>query len=125
MKAGTLLILGSRYKLWVDRLNFASNELTSIDLHRSDSLEWLTLWAPNLRSLGLQACYGLDHIAFLETHPFAARLPSGHAGPLLQVSTLNSNLGPRSVTTSVTTSVNTSVTTSATTSVTTSVTTCR
>ena len=36
-------------------LHFASNQLEEVDLHRSDSLETLTLWAPNLRKLGLQA----------------------------------------------------------------------
>lgn len=42
------------YKLWVHSLQFASNALTEIDLHRSDSLHELTIWAPLLATLNLQ-----------------------------------------------------------------------
>ncbi|KAL3910398.1 MAG: hypothetical protein SGPRY_009072 [Prymnesium sp.] len=80
------------YKLWVDSLAFASNKLHTIDLHRSDSLRSLSMWAPNLRHLGLQACYGLDRLHFLKTHPLAALLPADHVTPTLEVNTVNASL---------------------------------
>jgi len=83
------------YKLWVDELHFASNHLTSIDLHRSDSLSDLSIWAPNLESLSLQGCYSVEDITFLQTHKLASDLPPGHRPPPLEVNTLNACLGPR------------------------------
>ena len=85
------------YKLWVSELHFASNELRSVDLHRSDALDTLTLYAPNLERLGLQACYGLDHLTFHDTHPtLSALLPAGYLPPpTLEVNTTNANLGAR------------------------------
>jgi hypothetical protein len=82
------------YKLWVDELHLASNELVEVDLHRSDSLDTLTLYAPNLRKLGLQACYGLETLTFRASHPtLSAQLPPGHTPPPLEVNTTNANLG--------------------------------
>ena len=49
------------YKLWISSLSLASNELEVLDLHRSDSLGTLTLWAPNLRHLGLQGCFNVSN----------------------------------------------------------------
>ncbi len=84
------------YKLWMSELHFASNALESIDLHRSDALETLTIWAPNLRCLGLQACYGLEDLQFLTTHPtLASEIPADHRPPPLEVNTVNASLGPR------------------------------
>jgi len=82
------------YKLWVGELHFASNELVEVDLHRSDSLETLTLYAPNLRRLGLQACYGLNRLTFRTSHPtLSSGLPANGTPPPLEVNTTNANLG--------------------------------
>ena len=82
------------YKLWVNELHFASNDLVSVDLHRSDSLGVLELYAPNLESLSLQACYGLEDITFRQSHPtLSTLLPSDHFPPPLSVNTVNANLG--------------------------------
>ena len=82
------------YKLWVGELHFASNELIEVDLHRSDSLETLTLYAPNLRRLGLQACYGLNRLTFRTFHPtLSSGLPHNCTPPPLEVNTTNANLG--------------------------------
>lgn len=82
------------YKLWVHELHFASNNLASVDLHRSDALDTLTLYAPNLVSLGLQACYGLETLTFRASHPtLSSLLPAGHTPPPLEVNTTNANLG--------------------------------
>ena len=84
------------YKLWVGELHFASNELVEVDLHRSDALDTLTLYAPNLRKLGLQACYGLNNLTFRKVHPtLSALLPKDHRPPPLEVNTTNAILGPR------------------------------
>jgi hypothetical protein len=84
------------YKLWVHELHFASNDLVSVDLHRSDGLGTLTLYAPNLRNLGLQGCFGLDNLVFRPTHPtLSASLPSDHRLPRLEINTTNANLGRR------------------------------
>jgi len=96
LRSATRLEKFDSYKLWVDELHFASNDLISVDLHRSDRLRTLTLWAPNLSALGLQACYGLDKLNFLKTHPtLAALLPHSHHRPPLKVNTTNANLGPQ------------------------------
>jgi hypothetical protein len=94
LEAATQLESFDSYKLWVEELNFASNHLLSVDVHRSDSLERMTLWAPNLQRLGLQACFGLQDLAFLPTHALAAALPEGYVctNPL-EVNTTNANLG--------------------------------
>jgi len=54
----TQLVSFKSYKLWSNQsLTFASPALTSVDIHRSDGLSKLTVWAPNLRMLGLQVRY--------------------------------------------------------------------
>lgn len=64
----------------------------SVDLHRSDSLQWLNIWAPNLQTLGLQACYSLQRLDFLDVHPLQSALPANHQIPDLLVNTANANL---------------------------------
>jgi len=82
------------YKLWVEEIHFASNELLSVDLHRSDSLKKLGLFAPNLRQLNLQGCYQLGSIDFEKQKPEVLHLlPPDHAPPTLNVNTANSCLG--------------------------------
>ena len=99
LSAATKLESFDSYKLWSNTaLCFASPELTSIDLHRADSLEFVSIWAPRLTSLRLQGCYSLDEIDFPDTHPLAALLPAGFAcRQPLEVITLNSNLGAKAV----------------------------
>ena len=93
LRSATSLERFDSYKLWVDELHFASNDLREIDLHRSDSLDTLSIWAPRLRVLGLQACYSLDNLTFLTTHPtLASLLPVNHTPPPLEVNTTNANL---------------------------------
>lgn len=41
-------------------LHFAGNDLEYIRLHRAETLNDLSVYAPNLRELNLQGCYGLD-----------------------------------------------------------------
>lgn len=82
------------YKLYVQSLTFASNHLEIIDLHRSDTLSQLRIYAPNLSHLGLQACYNLEQLVFTENRRLTAQLPKGHQPPPLDVNTLNAVLGP-------------------------------
>ena len=79
-------------------LNFASNELRSIDVQRADAL-------PSPRSIDLaaeaprpsgaaQACYGLEFLEFPETHAtLSALLPRSHEPTTFDVNTQNANLG--------------------------------
>ena len=95
LRAATKLEVFDSYKLWSNqRLCFASPALRSIDLHRADCLRSLSIWAPKLTTLGLQACYSLESIEFLPTHPLAEAAPAGPAcrAPL-RVCTTNANLG--------------------------------
>lgn len=59
------------YKLRVGpELHFASNDLKSIRLHRAELLCGLTLYAPRLLSLDLQACYDFYHrLVIKDSHP--------------------------------------------------------
>ena len=99
LRAATKLESFDSYKLWSNTaLCFASPALTSIDLHRADSLEFVSIWAPRLTSLRLQGCYSLNEIDFPATHPLAASLPAGFVcRQPLKVNTLNSNLGAKAV----------------------------
>ena len=95
LRAATGLVAFDSYKLWVhEPLTFASNELRSIDVHRADALPGLSIWAPNLQDLGLQACYGLEFLEFPETHAtLSALLPRSHEPTTFDVNTQNANLG--------------------------------
>jgi hypothetical protein len=95
LRHATQLVRFDSYKLWVRRpLEFASNHLKSIYVQRSDGVEGLRIWAPNLKMLTLQANYQLEFIKFLEDHPLKASLPEGHVPPKLEVSTINCILTP-------------------------------
>jgi len=63
------------YKLRVTKISFASNELQTIDLHRADRLEELSVWAPRLKFLGLQACPNVRRINMIRSHALRRRLP--------------------------------------------------
>ena len=76
LSAATKLESFTSYKLCSNqKLSFASPELVCIDLQRSDSLSALSIWAPKLFHFGLQACYNIETIDFLESHPLASSLP--------------------------------------------------
>ena len=99
LRAATKLESFDSYKLWSNEaLCFASPALTSIDLHRADCLEFVSIWAPRLTMLRLQGCYSLNEIDFPATHSLAASLPAGFAfhAPL-QVNTTNANLGRKAM----------------------------
>ena len=89
------------YKLWmVEELNFASNHLKSIELHRSESLKVLSIWAPNLEHLNLQGCYNLDRIMILNSHPtLSGDLPRNHNPTTFSVNIKNANLSPSAMAT--------------------------
>lgn len=83
------------YKLQMNEpLEFASNKLESIYIHRSDGMEGLRLWAPTLRELKLQANYRIEFVEFVDDHPLKSSLPADHAPPKLEVTTMNCNLPP-------------------------------
>ena len=48
---------------------------TSLDFYRSDDLNHLKIWAPNLSSLNFQACYSISSVEILD------RKPNGYSGP--------------------------------------------
>lgn len=92
LAAATKLRTFKFHKLWVGALSLAIDNLVSVDLHRSDSLGWLKIWAPSLQSLGIQACYALRRLDFLDVHPMQSQLPADHVVPDLVVNTLKANL---------------------------------
>jgi len=99
LKAATQLEEFSSYKLIVgSTLKFASNELRSLTIHRSDCLNNLEIWAPRLELLNLQACYDLNDINFLSTHPLVVNLEPQfkHRVPLV-VTAENAALGERAL----------------------------
>lgn len=96
LAAATQLVAFDSYKFRANEsLVFASPALLSIDLHRAELLGELTIWAPQLRQLRLQGCYGLDVIRFPADHPLAAALPPDfRCTAPLEVNAQNANLGP-------------------------------
>jgi len=47
----------------------------TLDLYRSDDLDYIKIWAPKLEDLNLQACYSITEVQILD------RKPKGYAGP--------------------------------------------
>jgi hypothetical protein len=68
------------YKLRVGELSFASNDLEVVKLHRAELLQHLSLWAPALRHLHLQACYDLEELEILEDHKLSSARTRGSDG---------------------------------------------
>lgn len=101
LAAATKLEIFDAYKLRVVKeLNFASNHLKSIVLHRSDSLKVLSIWAPNLEHLSLQGCYSFDRIRILTSHPtLSGDLPRNHNPTTFSVNIRNANLSPSAMAT--------------------------
>ena len=103
----TRLVTFDSYKLWIvggpsifrggfdprrdTPLRFASNDLKSLRLHRSDTLCGLEVWAPRLERLNLQACYDLDFVKVLADHPLRAALPDGTAFSRFTVRLVNAS----------------------------------
>ena len=82
LAAATKLEAFESYKLWANaQLTFASPALRSLSILRSDSLESVSIWAPNLTTLRLHGCFSLERIEFPRTHPLAATLPAGYVCP--------------------------------------------
>lgn len=61
-------------------------ECYSLNLYRSDDLEWLEVHAPKLRSLNLQACYSCEHVCLFPKE-----------GPEVSVNYVNANIGTKSL----------------------------
>ena len=86
------------YKLWVtEELCFASNQLKTIELYRSDGLSGISLWAPNLEELNLRACYSIMSIEILKSHHLAKKLPHGHKPSTIRVKTANANISAKAI----------------------------
>ena len=69
----------------------------NIDLHRSDDLRGLSIWAPKITDLNLQACYGMEECNFFDEIPmFKNKKGYEFDGNLseFKVNILNSGLGP-------------------------------
>jgi len=84
------LVTFDSYKLRVHpELKFAGNDLQTIRLHRAECLERVSIYAPRLKELILQACYDLmnDGITILDTHPDFTRPPG--RGSNFKVDTTN------------------------------------
>lgn len=83
------------YKLRVPEIAFYGNALTKIDLHRAECLTSLTIYAPTLVELNLQACYALEEIKFLRNYQnYRELLPDTHQkDTIIRVNTVNAVLG--------------------------------
>eukprot|EP00971_Amphidinium_carterae_P201606 4000640-Amphidinium_carterae.1 len=77
-----------------DKLTFASNALESLCIRRSDLLKHMSIYAPNLKELSVQACFDLSSIRFLARHKLRSELPANHQPPRrLAVDAENAVLG--------------------------------
>jgi hypothetical protein len=79
LAAAKNLVSFDSYKLQVygDALKFASNDLESISIRRSDCLGAIQVWAPRLQQLGVVSCYDMRKIDILNDHALSSELPSG------------------------------------------------
>lgn len=78
LTAATCLQVFKSRKLQVfgdQNLIFNSNNIKEIVLTRSDCLRGITLWAPRLKMLNLNACYDLEIIDILDDHALRSKLP--------------------------------------------------
>ena len=96
LRSAKRLVSFDSYKLWLhDELCFASSHLQAIDLHRADCLPALKVYAPRLRSLGLQGCFQLEKITLVDSHPdFPAARTQRQKQTKFSVNARNANLGP-------------------------------
>jgi hypothetical protein len=90
LKSATKLQSFESYKLRVEELFFASNDLRVVNLHRAELLEFLSLWAPKLQHLSLQACYNFEKLEILRDH--ALNSPACMPMSKFTVDSTNANL---------------------------------
>ncbi|KAG7372358.1 hypothetical protein IV203_018501 [Nitzschia inconspicua] len=71
LATSTKLVTFDSYKLTIGpKATFAGNNLESINLRRAERLHSLTIYAPNLNHLSLQASYNFDGtFTILDSHP--------------------------------------------------------
>lgn len=99
LTAATELERFDSYKLrGCNHLNFASNDLRSIRLHRAECLERLDLWAPRLTNLDVQAAYDLEQVHFQKNHALKHELGEdfGFDEPL-RVNATNASLSRQAI----------------------------
>mmetsp|Transcript_5775 Transcript_5775/g.7294 ORF Transcript_5775/g.7294 Transcript_5775/m.7294 type:complete len:124 (+) Transcript_5775:522-893(+) len=102
LQTATNLVKFESYKLQVqDELAFASNKLESLCVHRSDCVQKVSVWAPKLKTLTVQACYGGltcgVHVILLDDHDLKALLPDNFVlSTDINISCVNSNVSPSS-----------------------------
>jgi hypothetical protein len=105
LAAATTLVRFHSYKLrGADELEFASNSLESVVVHRTDCLSTLSVWSPVLKELTVQGCFGGfsdgAEVSILDEHPLKMSMPGGAGSALstgIEVSVLNSRLEARSL----------------------------
>jgi len=93
LRTATKLRTFDSYKLRISpKISFAGNELQSIRLHRAECMCDLSIYAPNLQDLSLQACYDLSSggVTFLDSYPNFTRPPG--KGSKFTVDTTNACL---------------------------------
>ena len=98
LKMATKLERFDSYKFGVGRhITFASNELKFIRLHRCESLQSLTVYAPRLEHLSLQACYYFNgKLTIEEKHPKLSReLPTDFKPSMIEVEITNAGLSTK------------------------------
>jgi hypothetical protein len=97
-KAATQLERLDCYKCGMGRdVVLASNALRYVNLHRSDCLRSVTLYAPPLEYLSLQACYDLENLQFQDQHrKLTKSLPPDFTAPSrIEVVTTNAVLSSK------------------------------
>lgn len=100
LAASTSLVSFSSYKLqcFEGTLKFQSNALTNIRVHRNDCLRNVSIWAPQLQSLTLQAVYDLQKVTILDSHDtLLAKLPTNFTFSKFDVDLTNCCLNNRLV----------------------------
>ena len=71
-------------------IHFASTELKSLSIRRSDCLSKLSVYAPRLEKLELIACYDLESVKILNSHRLSSQLQPGTVPTIFTVNLENS-----------------------------------
>jgi len=91
LNTATSLVSFDSYKFRIcSQLKFAGNDLQNIRLHRAECLERVSIYAPRLKDLSLQACYDIREVELLDTHPNFTRPPG--RGSNFTVNTTNASI---------------------------------
>ena len=91
LNTATSLVSFDSYKFRIcSQLKFAGNDLQNIRLHRAECLERVSIYAPRLKDLSLQACYDISEVELLDTHPNFPRPPG--RGSNFTVNTTNASI---------------------------------